>query len=218
MIKRERGNPPPVLMVNEKTREKYYIDHEGMPIIEKSTVKQEQSDDKVEISITARNILNGLSKKYKNLNVEDALKQAVHVEKQITEPLSIKLTVGGKESMPAILKMAINYYVEKTGDIESVSYAIEELKKNATIKVEPIIFERRLYDLEAEEVSHSIFLSESHAEKKLYAIIELFNVVSFIVKLSDNYNRNDFDDLYVLKYEKRPKHLTINRHMTDIHF
>ncbi|GAB6392981.1 MAG: HNH endonuclease [Treponematales bacterium] len=216
MITRERGNPPPVLMVNEKTGEKYYIDHEGVPIIEKPIVKQEKTANKVGISITARNmeearsILNGLSKKYKNLNVDEALKQAVHVEKQITEPLSIKLTVGGKESMPAILKMAINYYVEKTGDIESISCAIEELKRNYTTRVEPIIFDKRLYALDDGEVSHSIFLLGSQSEKKLYAIVELFNAVSFIVKLSENYNKNDFEDLYVfdvLKCEEKKKTL-----------
>jgi hypothetical protein len=50
-------------------------------------------EGKVEISITARsldearNILTGLAGKYKNLNIDETMKQAIHVEKEIIEPL-----------------------------------------------------------------------------------------------------------------------------------
>jgi hypothetical protein len=105
--------------------------------------------------------------------------------------------------------MAINYYIEKTGDNVSVSAAINDLKNNIPIKVEPIIFEKRMYDLDLDldEVFHSIYLLGSQSERKLYAIIELFNAVSFIVKLSENYNLPDIEELYVLMcyYVKRRK-------------
>jgi hypothetical protein len=203
MIKRERGNPPPVLMINETTGEKYFIDHDGIPIIEKPKVDQKKMDDKVKISIIARNIeearkiLNGLSKKYKNLDVEEFLKKAQHIEKEIEEPLHITLTVGGKDSMPAILKMALNYYIDRTGDNVSVCKAIDDLKNNRITRIEPIVLEHRLYDLDEAEVSHGIYLRGSKSEHKLFAVIELFNAVNFIVKLSEEYNCNDYEELYV---------------------
>jgi hypothetical protein len=221
MIKRERGNPPPVLMINESTGERYFIDHEGVPIIEKPRVEQKKTDAKVEISITARNIeearkiLNGLSKKYKNLDVEEFLKKAQHVEKQITEPLHIILTVGGKDSMPAILKMALNYYIDKTGDNVSVRKAVDDLKNNKITRVEPIISECRLYDLDETEISHSIYLRGSYSEHKLFAVIELFNAVHFIVKLSEEYNGNDYEELYVFDVlECKEKNKIIKYHPT----
>jgi hypothetical protein len=203
MIKRERGNTKPILMENEATGEKYLIDDQGTPIIEKPSIVQKKTGESVEISIVARDmdearkILTGLSKKYKNLNVEDCLKKATHREKEISDFLHITLTIGGKDSMPAILKIALNYYIDKTNDEVSVAKAIDDLKNNRISRVEPIIFDNRLYDLDDDEVSHSVYLRGSRNEHKLFAIIELFNTVQFIVKLSDEYNLPDYEELYV---------------------
>jgi hypothetical protein len=208
-------------MTNEATGEKYLIDHKGVPIIEKPRVDQKKMDNKVEISITARNmeearkILNGLSKKYKNLDVEELLKKAQHIEKEIAEPLHITLTVGGKDSMPAILKMALNYYIYKTGDNVSVCKAIDDLKNNRITRIEPIVLEHRLYDLDETEVSHSIYLRGSKSENKLFAVIELFNAVNFIVKLSEEYNCNNYEELYVFDVlECKEKSKVIKYHPT----
>jgi len=99
--------------------------------------------------------------------------------------------------MPAILKMAINYFVEITHNVAAVSEAIEDLCKNSTDKVEPIILEDRLFNLEENEVTHSIFINANPEEKKVYAIIELYGTIQFIVKLSKNYNGNAFTKLYI---------------------
>jgi hypothetical protein len=203
MIKRKRGNPQPELMENEKTGEKYFLDHEGIPSINKPSFEATKIADKLNFKITARNkeearkILKNLSKKYKNINVEELLNKAENYKTEIDEPLQKTITVGGKDFLPAILKIALNFYIYKTGDILSVKYAVDDLKKEKTDKVEPIVLNYRLFDLENEEVSHSIYLRASQTEHKLYAIIELFNVFQFIVKLSDNYDMPDFEEIYV---------------------
>jgi len=75
MIKRERGNPPPVLMEKKSTGEKYYVDHNGKPQIEKPSVIQKANDVGTEISIQARDmnearqILTGLKKKYPTISM-----------------------------------------------------------------------------------------------------------------------------------------------------
>ena len=203
MIKRQRGNPQPVIMENQKDGKKYSVNHEGMPTIDKPTINKVEEDGKLHFTITARNmkegreILNRLSKKYKKLNVDEILKTAKEFDEYIQEPLHYKIVTGGIDVLPAVLKMALDYYIFKTGDIFPVRNAIEDLKSNKTAKVEPIVLEKRLYELDENEVSHCIYLRGSQEEKKLYAIIELFNINQFIVKLSDNYNLPDFEDLYV---------------------
>ena len=202
-IKRERGVVQEVEMTKESTGEKYKVTSKGIPIPSKPIVEEIITDTTTEIKIKARSkkelagILTGFKKKYPSLNIDELLENANSVKEHISEPLHITLTIGGKESMPAILKMAINYYVEKTGDTESVKKAIEDLKKNSTDKVEPIIFNTPLFLLNDDEITHSIFIKGSNKEKKVYAIIELYSVIQFIVKLSDNYNGNDIEDLYV---------------------
>ena len=140
MIKRIRGNPQPVVMVNKKTGEKYSVNHEDIPSLEKPLVNLIKTDNEVHFSITARDmeeaheILKGISEKYKNLDIEAALKQAEDVEEEIMEPVQFTLTIGGKESMLAILKIALSYYIEKTGDLISVENAIKDLKNEGIEK------------------------------------------------------------------------------------
>ena len=215
-IKRERGVVQEIEMFRESTGEKYKVTSKGIPIPAKPTIEEINKGSATEIKIKARSkkeltgILIGLKKKYPNINVEQFIENANSVKEYISEPLHITLTIGGKESMPAILKMAINYYIEKTEDIESVKNAIEDLKHNSTDKVEPIILSEPLFNLSKDEITHSIFVKGSREEKKLYAIIELYSVIQFIVKLSDNYNGNSIQDLYVydvLKNEEISKEI-----------
>jgi len=222
MIKRERGKPPPVLMEKESTGEKYFVDHNGKPQIAKPSVIQKANDVGTEISIQARNmnearqILTGLKKKYPTMNIDAILASAKIIQEPIDEYLHIKLVIGGKESLPAILKMAINYYIEKTGDIESVKSAIDDLKRNISTKAEPIILNDRIFILEDKEITHSIFINGEKSSKRLYAIIELYSTIQFVVKLSDNYNKEDFIDLYVFdvleRAEKAKKPINIPSH------
>ena len=176
MIKRERGKPQHVLMKNEKTGEKYYINNKGMPIMVKPSIDLKEIDNKLHFSITARNIkegreiLSGLSRKYKNMDVDKILKQAGQIEQEIIEPLNFTLTVGGEEVLPAILKIALSYYIYKTRDKSSVVDAIQDLKID---KVESIIFEQRLYELDKGEVSHIIYLRGSQREKMHHIISRL---------------------------------------------
>jgi hypothetical protein len=203
MVKRKRGNPTPIELVNEKTGEKISMDYKGMPIMEKPLVQEMKENNLIKFSIEsrstkeARKIIMGLSRKYKKLNYEEVFKQAKNIEIEITDPLYATISVGGNESFSAILKIALNYYIMKTNDVNSVCNAINDLKNNIVEKINLIILERCIFNLDDDEVSHSIYLVGSQVERKLYAVIELFNAVQFIVKLSENYCKPDFEDLFV---------------------
>lgn len=218
-IKRENGDVQDIEMTRASTGEKYKVTSKGVPIPSKPIIQEKNSGATTELHIQARNItelrtiLKGFKKKYPDLDIEKTLKDATTVHEHIPEPLQIQLSFGGKESMPAILKMAINYYLEKTNDTESVKNAINDLKQNSTNRVEPIIFNQSLFNLSEDEVTHCIFINGSKKEKKLYAIIELYSSIQFIIKLSDNYNGTDLQDVYIFDVIKRKE---IHKELTYI--
>lgn len=203
MIKRERGNPPPVLMEQESTGQRYFFDHQGKLQIGKPIFEQTTTGPNMLIRIQARTIdearkmLAGLKRKNPNMDIEAILSSAKVIQEPIDEHLKIKLVIGGKDSLPAILKIAIGYYLEQTDDTASVANAINDLKSNDGSRVEPIILDDPLFDLGEKEITHSIFLFGDEKSKRLYAIVELFSVVQFAVRLSDHYLGEDFQDLYV---------------------
>jgi len=203
MIERDRGTPPPVLMEEESSGEKYYVDHFGKPRATKPVIEKTWKRKGVQLNVRARDIrearqiLTGMKRKYPQIDTEEILGSAKVIQRPINGFLSIKLVIGGVESLPAILKMAINYYIETTGDIESIQEAIVDLKNNDPKRVNPIILEQKLFSLEPEEVTHSIYVRGDNATGRLYAIIELYNVVQFTVCLSSNYQGDDLEDLYV---------------------
>jgi hypothetical protein len=203
MLKRHRGTPQPIIMDRQSTDEKYFIDHEGNIIKTKPNIIKKENRENIEISVEARNmtetrqILSGLARSYKNINVEEVLANVEQIEEDINENLHINLDLGGNDVLPAILKMAINYYIYKMGDVNSVSHAINDLKIGKTSRVSLIFLRKRVFDIDEGEVSHSIFMIGSKDEKKIYAIIELFNSVKFLVRLSENYELDYFEYLYV---------------------
>lgn len=221
MIKRDRGTPPPILMERKSTGEKLSVDHEGKPRLAKPTVEQCKVGEATHIRIQARDmnearqILNGLKRKYPTIDVEEQLASAKVIEEHLDEHLNMKLVIGGKTSLPAILKMAINYYIERTGDLESLSNAIDNLKKNDSSRVEPIILKERLFCLDNGEVTHSIFINGNKDSHRLYAIIELYNVFQFVVRLSDSYTRDDFTDLYVYDVLERAEKKKTPTHVPE---
>lgn len=140
---------------------------------------------------TIESILIGLKRKYPKLDItkfKDALK---HEVEYIDEHLHGTISIDGKKIFPAILKIAVNYYIENGGDIEFVDSAIEDLKNNQTHRVDLIIKEGLVVESDSEDVLHYIFINGCREKKKLYAIIELYSTVQFVIKLSDNYNGED---------------------------
>ena len=202
MIKRDRGNPPPIRLEVKATGDKVTVDHEGNIALLKPAVSQKKIGDETEISIQTsdisqmKRILSGFQKKHPSIDVDKLLASDQIRQAQIDGTLHTQLVLGGKESLPAILKMAINYYIEITGDIQSVSSAIEDLKSNDSQKVEPIFLKDRLFELDEAEVTHSIFINGDKCSRRLYAIIELFSSFQYIIKLSDTYTGEDYSEIY----------------------
>lgn len=208
-IKRERGSVQNVEMTRESTGETYLVSPEGDLFSRKPLIKERESNGNLEIYVkandekTIESILIGLKRRYPKLDIakfKDALK---HEVEYIDEPLHGTISIDGKKIFPAILKIAVNYYIEKGGDIEFVDSAIEDLKNNQTHRVDLIIKEGLVVESDSEDVLHYIFINGCREKKKLYAIIELYSTVQFVIKLSDNYNGEDVQHLYVFDVLKK---------------
>lgn len=208
-IKRERGSVQNVEMTRKSTGETYLVSPEGDLVPRKPLIKERESNGNLEIYVkasdekTIESILIGLKRKYPKLDItkfKDALK---HEVEYIDEPLHGTVSIDGKKIFPAILKIAVNYYIEKGGDIEFVDSAIEDLKNNQTHRVDLIIKEGLVVESDSDDVLHYIFINGCREKKKLYAIIELYSTVQFVIKLSDNYNGEDVQHLYVFDVLKK---------------
>ena len=208
-IKRERGSVQNVEMTRESTGETYLVSPEGDLVPRKPLIKERESNGNLEIYVkandekTIESILIGLKRKYPKLDITKFKEALKHEVEYIDEPLHGTISIDGKKIFPAILKIAVNYYIEKGGDIEYVDSAIEDLKNNKTRRVDFIIKEGLVVESDSEDVLHYIFINGSKEKKQMYAIIELYSAVQFVVKLSDNYNGEDIQHLYVFDVLKR---------------
>lgn len=202
-IKRERGSVQNIEMTRESTGETYFVSPEGNLVPRKPLIEERESNGKLEINVKAGNekkvesILAGLQRKYPKIDItkfKDCLRRETEF---INEPLHGTVSIDGKKIFPAILKIAINYYIEKGGDIECIESAIENLKNNNADCVDFILKENLVVESNPEEVLHYIFINGCKENKKLYAIIELYSTLQFVVKLSDNYDGENVRNLYV---------------------
>ena len=224
-IKRERGVVQNIEMLRKSTGEIYLVSPKGDLRLKKPLVKIKEFEKKANIQVKANNIneankiFTGLKRKYSKLekiNICDIMKE---VEERINEPLYGTVSFDGGEIYPAILKMAINYYVDKGGDIDSIALAIEDLKRKEINRVEMIFFDRPLVVANSEEdVLHCIFINGRKKERRLYAIIELFSTLQFIIKLSDAYLGEDVQFLYVFDVLKKEEIKTKMQFIPDSDF
>lgn len=223
-IKRERGTVQNVEMTRDSTGETYLVSPEGNLVSRKPLIEERISNGKLNIHIKANDekvverILTGLKRKYPKLDITKFMDDLRRESEYIDEPLHGTISIDGEKIFPAILKIAVNYYIEKGGDVEFVDSAIEDLKNNKTHRVDFMIKDDFVVKSTSDEVLHYIFLNGCKEKKKLYAIIELYSTVQFVVKLSDNYNGTNIQHLYVFDVLKRREIQKEIGHVPDFDF
>ncbi len=147
----------------------------------------------------ARKLLEGLSKKYPKINVEENLKKLTWVEEFLPERVDFShKTIGGKETHRAIAKIAVNYFLYSNGDIALIKdvtdYVCNPGKKDNFVTFYYSFMP--IHKLEKNEISHLLFLKGDNRKKLLYCYIELFSVANFIVILNRDYGGENFTNQY----------------------
>ena len=204
-VHRQRGKNPEIEGTTSSGKSYKIIDGRT-PVLTKPTVEVGEVVDGVRtVHIEARTekelrqILQGIKKKYPGLqiDIEEVVANGEHVAKRLDESVNFNLTVGGFLAFRSIVKTAVEYYVIKTGDVETVKPLIPYLKGEEEKNIVRIYTTQQpVYELEPGDVCHVIHLESNVNERLLYAYVEFYSVFSFVVLLSDNYNGAEVNETY----------------------
>lgn len=219
-IKRQKGENPTIKNVSSESGKKYNLIKGRHPEMSSPIIDLDKDSNTVHIS--ARNekelkdIIKGLKKKYPNLDDTDLEKKFIRQKHYMDEALTMTMQVGSKNFLKAIIKIAINYFLLKTGDRKTINQQIIDLQSDKEIGVETI---RHYYTHEsvrhinAEEITHSIYINGEKKNKYLFAFVELFSAYAFVVSLNTNYLGDDINFSYtydVLTCSIVEKNIVIN--------
>lgn len=203
-VQRQRGKNP-AIEGTTASGERYRIEDGINPVKVKPTVEIDDIEGGKSIHIEARNekelrqILKGIKAKYPKLNIdiEDVVAKGTRVSKRLDEHVNFHLTIGGELAFRSIAKTAVEYYVLKTGDVDTVSHLIPYLKGDEEKNVVRIFMTQEpVCRLEPGEVCHLIHLESNIKDRLLYAYVEFYSVFSFLVLLSNCYNGSEVNETY----------------------
>lgn len=168
-VQRQRGKNP-AIEGTTASGEIYRIEDGINPVKVKPTIEIGDIEGGKSIHIEARNekelrqILKGIKAKYPKLNIdiEDVVAKGTHVSKRLNEHVNFQLTIGGELAFRSIAKTAVEYYVMKTGDVDTVRPLIPYLKGEETRDVVRVYMTQDpLYELNQGEVCHVIHIESN---------------------------------------------------------
>jgi len=201
-IKKERGNTQKVEGITQ-SGQKILIDSNLNPEIEKLLVTYEDGNRVFTIrnEKEARLIL----KEHKIQNIDEALKKIEWTCETIQEPVILTNDIlSGKEFFRAIARIAVSYYYHLSSNLSGLANIISFIKDEIDLFSVYYYFPSNIvYQTDAKEISHLLYIRGNSKEKILYSYIELFNCYCFIVLLSDNYNGVEFENKYIYDLESR---------------
>lgn len=156
-------------------------------------------------------ILEGLKRKYPDLDITNAKDKLVVEEYYLQEPLNFNFGVGSDGTFKSLTKSAVNYYIFTQKDTKPVKHLFEYLKGNEKIKVAKHFLSIDIRENDSSEVFHLIHLESN--QNFLYCYIELFSAYSFIVLLSSKYSDRPINSTYcydLINNIKVEKHMCLN--------
>lgn len=199
-IKRDRGQPQPFKAKITKIKKDINISPGGKPAFTKPQIKESKN----EINIQARSekelrkILKGYKRKYPQLTdnkIKEILSQAERGESHVGQ-VEFCINLNDQESLRAICKMAISFYIDEGGDRNNISHLIPYIKgdeqdNNCVWYYYPSANNITDY-LKSDKVVHILFIKGDTKKKILYGFIQLFSTFQFIILLNDNYTGDNF--------------------------
>jgi hypothetical protein len=203
-IKRDRGEPQPIQATIKTTGEHISLDPGGKPVMLKPKIEETKvNDGTIRFSISARNeqqarqILKGFQRKYKNLDIDKVLATTEKRRTYLDDQVTFSVVIGGEKAFRSICKTAVNFYIYDNGDRRNISHLLDYIKYgNGNNPLWYCYLDTEVINKQPKDILHSIVLVGNQAEKILYAYIELFNAIKFIVLLNDNYIGRDIYTSY----------------------
>ena len=158
---------------------------------------------KTELHIVARNIdeVKGIVSSYikeGTISKEQGHEIISNSElKEYKSPLH-KSTFISTEAFPSIVKSAVNFYIEKTRDVDTVKHLIPVIKGEVGTKgiIYLYILKNLPYPNNEKEVVHMIHIEGSKGSGLLYALMEYYSIYTYVVVLNDKYDGNEINLTY----------------------
>ncbi len=201
-IKRDRGQ---VQSLQTTTPSRAYTIHPGgKPVIVKPSINIEEKNGLTQLRIEARDrkqareILEGLKRKYPDINVEKILNQIEYKREYVKDFIKLDFSFGGQDSFRSLLKMVFFLLKHKRPDIVFDTLRIVAFLKNET-NYREIYFYYPDADVVVKPdkfIYHSVLIKSYPEQRLLLGFVELYNAVSFVMVLSDNF-ADTFQESYV---------------------
>lgn len=196
----ERDRPKDYIIKNTKTDsgEVFHLINGRNPTLVKPKITVTEQG----INVTARDrkhakqILNGLKRKYKNLDVTGAKFQ--DNKHFFEEDLNVDFSVGGNIFLQGIAKIVINVFLHFKKDYSKHLKNLIQILKQETQNQNHIhfYFIPDAYQWKEDEVVHYIQIKACEKKKILYSYVVLFSAYAFIINIDDNYEGSSWDCHY----------------------
>lgn len=208
MIEKERGDVQPV-RAKDATGKEYIVDKNHIPTLARPYISETQTNNGTTIKIQApkkmlKKALNGLKRKYKDIDVEQVLNSA-SLGGACQEPLMSQFALNGSKMFRAILKIVVEFYLHKNHEWLHIKDVIPLITVGDVSKVVNNYYpSANIYvPQKTDEISHVVFIRGDSVNKKIYGYVELFNTLRYIIKLSDNYIGQDFQESYTIDLDEK---------------
>lgn len=203
-INRERGKPNDIIFTEIGTNKKYRRKANG-EFIPKNKVEVKEIIEGNKrilniISTNKKNVLKEAEHIYKKLNLKNKdIENDLKYTKHNLNEMHTSLTFGGENIKLALYKIAINFFIYSGGDEKYIKHLINCLLQNNannTNGYSKLISIKNTDNIKENSISHIIYIEGNSKEHILYAYIEFFGTVQFLVLLNDNYDGVDIKYTY----------------------
>lgn len=213
-IDRERGKPNDIIFTEKETNMEYRRKANGefLPKNDLEVKKEIMDDGKIRFYISSTNKktvlkkVEEISKKYEitNEDIENRLKHTNHNLNEMYTPL----TFGGKNIQLALYKIAINFFIYSGGDIKHIEHLINCLRQNNTDNTNGYskqISTKNTDSIKENAIPHIIYVEGNSEEHTLYAYIEFFGTIQFLILLNNNYDGVNVKYIYYYDFISKNK-------------
>jgi hypothetical protein len=138
----------------------------------------------------------GLCRKYNKSDSDNLYNDVNWKNEEFNKPLFFNMEIGGDKLKKAICKCAINFYIHKGGDKKFVKKILSHMERGQNLDFVMPYYKDNIYNIKDCECFHTLYIRGDKVEKILYAYIDYFNVVKYIVILNDKYGGKNISYQY----------------------
>lgn len=204
-VVRDRGEVKPKT-ISTISGKKFNLLNDGSMTPEHPVVNKIDNGGNLEISISARdlneakNILQGLRRKFPNINKEVAIQAAQSVTSYLNEPLTTSFEFGGPLSGRSVIKTALAFSFDRGIDLNEFSTARNFLSNSdSTVDFYGLFYLKDLInDRKAVRIFHCVAIYGDVENKKLLAYVEYFGLARWLIVLNDDYQGKYIEEYYAI--------------------